>query len=63
MSADRADGAHARELYREVASGEQAQQIFRIGRNTRAADETLAKLGYTRTAAPANAARPLRLAA
>ena len=36
----------ARELYREVATGEQAKQIYRIGTQYKSADETLAKLGY-----------------
>ena len=36
----------ARELYREVATGEQAKQIYQIGTQYKSADETLAKLGY-----------------
>jgi uncharacterized protein (DUF849 family) len=36
----------ARELHREVATGEQAEQIYQIGTHYRNADETLAKLGY-----------------
>jgi len=36
----------ARELHRDVATGEQAKRIYKIGEHYRGADETLAKLGY-----------------
>ena len=36
----------ARELNREVASGDDARRIYRLGEQYRSADETLAKLGY-----------------
>ena len=36
----------ARELYREIATGEQARQIYQIGTQYKTADETLAKIGY-----------------
>jgi uncharacterized protein (DUF849 family) len=36
----------ARELHREVATGEQARRIYRIGEHYGSADETLARLGY-----------------
>ena len=36
----------SRELHREVASGEDAHRIYRIGTQYQTADETLAKLGY-----------------
>ncbi|NDZ97221.1 3-keto-5-aminohexanoate cleavage protein [Streptomyces sp. SID6673] len=36
----------ARELGREVATGKEAREIYRIGDTYRDADETLAKLGY-----------------
>jgi uncharacterized protein (DUF849 family) len=36
----------ARELHREVASGEDARRIYQIGTQYRDADETLAALGY-----------------
>ncbi|SEB22039.1 3-keto-5-aminohexanoate cleavage protein [Variovorax sp. YR216] len=36
----------SRELYREVATGEQARQIYQIGTQYKSADETLARLGY-----------------
>ncbi|HEX7156499.1 MAG TPA: 3-keto-5-aminohexanoate cleavage protein, partial [Burkholderiaceae bacterium] len=36
----------ARELHREVATGEEARRIYRIGERYGSADETLARLGY-----------------
>jgi uncharacterized protein (DUF849 family) len=36
----------SRELYREVATGEEAKRIYQIGTHYKTADETLAKLGY-----------------
>lgn len=42
----------SRELYREVATGDQARRIYRIGETYRDADETLAALGW-----PPNRAR------
>jgi uncharacterized protein (DUF849 family) len=36
----------ARELHREVATGKQAKQIYKIGETYRDADETLAAIGY-----------------
>lgn len=36
----------SRELYREIASGEEARRIYRIGTQYKSADETLARLGY-----------------
>ena len=36
----------ARELYREVATGEQAREIYQIGTQYGSTDETLARLGY-----------------
>ena len=36
----------SRELYREVATGDQAREIYQIGTQYRDADETLARLGY-----------------
>lgn len=36
----------ARELNRDIASGEEARQIYKIGQSYRDADETLAKLGW-----------------
>jgi uncharacterized protein (DUF849 family) len=36
----------ARELHREVATGKQAKQIYKIGETYGNADETLAAIGY-----------------
>ena len=53
----------SRELYREVASGEQARQIYRIGEHYKSADETLAKLGYAPNRRAGERGAPLRRAA
>ena len=53
----------ARELYREVASGEQAKQIYRIGTQYKSADETLARLGYAPNRRTGERGMPLRIAA
>ena len=53
----------ARELYREVATGEQARAIYQIGTQYVNADETLAKLGYQPNRQPGQRGTPLRLAA
>jgi uncharacterized protein (DUF849 family) len=53
----------ARELHREVASGEDARRIYRIGEHYRSADETLARLGMPPNRAPSQLGQPLRLAA
>jgi uncharacterized protein (DUF849 family) len=53
----------ARELYREVATGEQAKQIYQIGTQYKSADETLAKLGYAPNRRAGERGSPLRLAA
>ena len=53
----------SRELYREVATGEQAKQIYQIGTQYKTADETLAKLGYTPNRRAGELGSPLRLAA
>jgi uncharacterized protein (DUF849 family) len=53
----------ARELYREVANGEQAKQIYQIGTQYKSADETLSKLGYTPNRRAGERGSPLRLAA
>ncbi|MDT8989330.1 3-keto-5-aminohexanoate cleavage protein [Curvibacter sp. APW13] len=52
----------ARELHREVATGKQAREIYKIGEHYKSVDETLAKVGYApnRTNERGN---PLRLAA
>ncbi len=53
----------ARELYREVASGEQAKQIYQIGTHYKSADETLARLGYPPNRRAGERGLPLRMAA
>jgi len=53
----------SRELYREVANGEQARQIYRIGEHYGSADEALAKLGYAPNRQPGERGAPLRRAA
>ncbi len=53
----------ARELYREVATGEQARQIYQIGTQYKSADETLAKLGYAPNRRAGERGSPLRMAA
>jgi uncharacterized protein (DUF849 family) len=53
----------SRELYREVATGEQAKQIYQIGTLYKSADETLAKLGYAPNRRAGERGAPLRLAA
>ncbi|MCY1553692.1 beta-keto acid cleavage enzyme [compost metagenome] len=53
----------ARELHREVATGDQARQIYRIGEQYGSADETLGRLGYTPNRQPGERGVPLRLAA
>jgi uncharacterized protein (DUF849 family) len=53
----------ARELHREVATGAQARQIYRIGEHYGSADETLARLGYAPNRQPGERGVPLRLAA
>lgn len=49
----------SRELHREVATGEEAREIYQIGKQYKTADETLAALGY----APNRGAPALRRAA
>jgi len=53
----------SRELYREVATGEQAKAIYQIGTQYKTADETLAKLGYAPNRRAGERGAPLRLAA
>ena len=53
----------ARELHREVATGAQARQIYRIGEHYASADEALGKLGYLPNRQPGERGAPLRLAA
>jgi hypothetical protein len=53
----------ARELYRDVATGEQARRIYQIGTHYRTADETLARLGYAPNRRAGERGAPLRIAA
>jgi uncharacterized protein (DUF849 family) len=50
----------ARELYREVATCEEARRIYQIGTQYRDADSTLAALGYTPNRRPGERGEPLR---
>jgi uncharacterized protein (DUF849 family) len=53
----------ARELHRDVASGEDARRIYQIGTHYESADETLAALGYAPNRVPGERGVPLRRAA
>ena len=53
----------ARELYREVATGEQAKTLYQIGKLYGSADETLAKLGYEPNRRLGERGAPVRRAA
>jgi uncharacterized protein (DUF849 family) len=53
----------ARELYREVATGEQAKQIYQIGTHYKSADETLAQLGHAPNRRAGERGSPLRMVA
>ena len=53
----------SRELYREVATGEQARAIYQIGTQYGSADETLTRLGYEPNRQPGERGMPLRRAA
>jgi len=53
----------ARELHREVATGEQARRLYQIGTWYADADETLAALGYAPNRRPGERGEPLRRAA
>ena len=53
----------SRELYREVATGEQARAIYQIGTHYQSTDETLARLGYGPNRKSGERGMPLRLVA
>lgn len=53
----------ARELHREVATGDEARRIYQIGTHYASADETLRQLGMVPNRQPAQRGVPLRLAA
>jgi uncharacterized protein (DUF849 family) len=50
----------SRELYREVATGEEARRIYQIGTHYKSADETLARLGYSPNRRPAERGTPVQ---
>jgi len=52
----------SRELFREVATAEDARRIYRLGETYADADETLAKIGYAPNRKPGERGLPLRLA-
>jgi uncharacterized protein (DUF849 family) len=52
----------SRELFREVATAEDARRIYRIGETYAGADETLARIGYAPNRKPGQRGLPLRLA-
>ena len=53
----------ARELHRDVATGEDARRIYRIGEHWGSTDETLARLGYAPNRREGERGAPLRRAA
>jgi uncharacterized protein (DUF849 family) len=53
----------ARQLHREVATGEEARRVYQIGTRYTNADETLAALGYTPNRRAGERGEPLRRAA
>jgi uncharacterized protein (DUF849 family) len=53
----------SRELGREIANGEEARQIYRVGVQYNSTEETLAKLGMAPNRKPGQRALPLRYAA
>ena len=50
----------ARELHREVATGKQAKEIYKIGEHYKTVDETLAKIGYAPNRQSGERGAPLR---
>jgi uncharacterized protein (DUF849 family) len=50
----------ARELHREVATGKQAKEIYKLGEHYKCVDETLAKIGYAPNRQPGERGAPLR---
>jgi uncharacterized protein (DUF849 family) len=53
----------SRELHREIATGEQARGIYRIGEQYSSVDQTLAQIGWSPNRAPGQRGNPMRLAA
>jgi uncharacterized protein (DUF849 family) len=52
----------SRELYREVATGEDARRIYKLGETYKDADETLAKIGWPPNRQPGERGLPFRKA-
>lgn len=52
----------SRELYRDVATGEDARRIYRLGETYKNADETLARIGWPPNRQPGERGLPLRVA-
>ena len=50
----------AREMYREVATGKKAKEIYKLSEHYKAVDETLAKIGYAPNRQPGERGAPLR---
>ena len=50
----------AREMHREVATGKQAKEIYKIGEHYKTVDETLAKIGYAPNRQSGERGAPLR---
>jgi uncharacterized protein (DUF849 family) len=50
----------SRELYREIATGEEARRIYQIGTHYKSADETLARLGYAPNRRPGERGIPMQ---
>jgi uncharacterized protein (DUF849 family) len=51
----------SRELYREVASGEEARRILKLGEQYNSVDETLAKVGWPPNREPGQRGVPMRV--
>lgn len=49
----------SRELYREIATGEEARRIYQIGTQYKSVDETLARLGYAPNRRPGERGIPM----
>jgi translation initiation factor 1 (eIF-1/SUI1) len=50
----------AREMHREVATGKQAKEIYKIGEHYKTVEETLDKIGYLPNRQPGERGAPLR---
>jgi uncharacterized protein (DUF849 family) len=50
----------SRELYREIATGEEARRVYQIGTQYKSVDETLARLGYAPNRQPGERGVPVQ---